>query len=1302
VTGQLTSILVGAKATVSMQPVNDPANAGVDWTVTCGGSPVNGSITGGVCGTFSPAHTGDGAPTVFTAPASIPIGNTVTITGDVTSDPSASSTVTLTIDAPPIAVSFAPGSTLPATLQANATANIAALVVNDSSASGVAWSATCGSTVSDACGSFSPATTNSSSSTVYTAPASVPPGGASGAGTVTVTAASVADKTKSVSAVVTILPGLQPLAITVSPATATLGAGRSETADLIATVSNDSTNAGVAWAIACSNPLGNCGSLSLTHTASGAVNVYQAPTSASDTNSVTITATAAATEASASVQTATATIAIDATPSISVTVTAPGSLAELATGTLKAAVSHDTTNSGVTWAVTCGTSGACGSISNQTGSNGTYAATYTAPASVPAGGLVTFSATPNASTRASNPLPGNPGLATSTITALPPAVAFQQFPPASLITTAQTTVSAVVTNDPTNAGVTWSVTCGVTSAGGCGYVFPSQTASGAATTYTAPPVAPAGSVTIVATSTANSATSATSSLSITQNTALSIGFVPFAPSQVEANSTVNLRAAVANDSTDSGVDWQLCAGCGFFTITPAIPAIPATAKTPYVPAVPAVIATSVTAWPNGLPIPYTAPTVAPAGGKATVTATSHKDGVTAVSASIAITQSPTAPALNGTVLAGSQPVVGSQVALYAAGSSGYGSGSTLLSASGQSPFATTGANGQFALPAGSTCPSATSEVYLVAIGGSVGKNPANGNLAFMAALGPCGALSSSALVVNEVTTVASAWALAPFAANPLTTGLISYQNIGVSSTNSTGLANAFASVNNLVNLSTGSALYSVPTGNATVPYPEINAFADMLDACAITSGGSAGDGSACGTLFSAANPYASQTGTIYTGIPTDTLQAAFEITQNPTTIGPVTTIAIGPSEQSQGLFSLVSTTSPFQPVLTGAPADLSLSLNYTSGGGISASSGVSGLAIDASGNLWITNSSTNIVSELNNLGAAVSTGGYTVTASKTTDALVAPGPIAIDASGNAWICGQNGLTELNFLGTEYAQYGGGGLTSSGCLGLAIAGSGDVWATNANSIAKFDDLGDPLSPATGYTLPISPTNTTPATILPPIAIDTSENVWLGVNDNQQLYLGELTSAGGVNELNFNPVVPPPSNILNFLNVPATPPADQTQAAVDSSGNLWIPGSASATSSGVSGGDLFKVPAYGGVGTTDLPSAPLAYSSGATQFPIASPRGLAIDGAGVVWTGNAGGTEPQTPPNLTAFNPSLSEDYFEFASPSLTNRPLSVSVDGSGNLWLLLDNGTVAEYIGIGTPAVTPLSLALKNKKLGAKP
>jgi hypothetical protein len=74
-------------------------------------------------------------------------------------------------------------------MNVGATAHIAATVTNDSSNEGVDWSCT----PVAACGTFNPSHTNTNVDTAYTAPATVPSGG-----TVTVTATSTADPTKSV------------------------------------------------------------------------------------------------------------------------------------------------------------------------------------------------------------------------------------------------------------------------------------------------------------------------------------------------------------------------------------------------------------------------------------------------------------------------------------------------------------------------------------------------------------------------------------------------------------------------------------------------------------------------------------------------------------------------------------------------------------------------------------------------------------------------------------------------------------------------------------------------------------------------------------------------------------------------------------------------------------------------------------------------------------------------------------------------------------------------------------------------
>jgi hypothetical protein len=83
------------------------------------------------------------------------------------------------------------------------------------------------------------------------------------------------------------------------------------------------------------------------------------------------------------------------------------------------------------------------------------------------------------------------------------AIAFQSAPPASIGINTTATLSAAVNNDPSNAGVDWSLTCKV--AGNCGTLSTLHTASGAPVTYT-PPASFAGNsepVNIVAYATAD-------------------------------------------------------------------------------------------------------------------------------------------------------------------------------------------------------------------------------------------------------------------------------------------------------------------------------------------------------------------------------------------------------------------------------------------------------------------------------------------------------------------------------------------------------------------------------------------------------------------------------------------------------------------------------------------------------------------------------------------------------------------------------------------------------------------------------
>jgi len=389
-----------------------------------------------------------------------------------------------------------------------------------------------------------------------------------------------------------------------------------------------------------------------------------------------------------------------------------------------------------------------------------------------------------------------------------------------------------------------------------------------------------------------------------------------------------------------------------------------------------------------------------------------------------------ATGFQGKFMGGQQPVAGVTVQLYQAGTSGYGSAATALG-----PSVQTTANGNFNLPS-YTCATG-SQVYLVGTGGqpiaATMSTPAvtNNNLAMMVGLGTCGGTYLNNFInVNELTTVATVWALAPFM-----TGIA---NIGTSSTNTTGLANAFAAINELVATSNGTTPGPTLPSGATLPTTEINTLADILEQCINSGGGVEGDGSNCGNLFALA-PNAA--GTVY---PTDTITTAMNIAQSP-------------GRNVASLNKLRSASPVFQPALNvnSPPSAWTIAITYT-GGGLSTPTSI---AVDANGAVWVTNNGNNSVTKLDTSGTADSGGsGFTA------GGFNAPSAIAIDTSGNAWVAnsGNNSVTVLNPSGSSGTVYTGNGLNAPG--GIAIDGSGNIWLANtgANTVSAFTSSGAALT------------------------------------------------------------------------------------------------------------------------------------------------------------------------------------------------------------------------------------------------
>jgi hypothetical protein len=193
----------------------------------------------------------------------------------------------------------------------------------------------------------------------------------------------------------------------------------------------------------------------------------------------------------------------------------------------------------------------------------------------------------------------------------------------------------------------------------------------------------------------------------------------------------------------------------------------------------------------------------------------------------------------------------------------------------------------------------------------------------------------------------------------------------------------------------------------------------------------------------------------------------------------------------------------------------------------------------------------------------------------------------------------------------------------------------------------------------------------------VVVDSSDNVWAG-----GATLAELSEVSG--QLIVNTLISASGTL---------------QMAADGSGRVWIPNP--------NGGNGFC--SVQPANTVALYQASCPFGGpgggGSSGFnTIYDPQGVAIDGAGYLWIANAGSTSNEIVPNVTEIDAGHLSDnnYVDYQSSSLAAGPERVAVDRAGNVWVLLANNTVTEYVGLATPAVTPIALGVKNNKLGAKP
>jgi hypothetical protein len=284
------------------------------------------------------------------------------------------------------------------------------------------------------------------------------------------------------------------------------------------------------------------------------------------------------------------------------------------------------------------------------------------------------------------------------------------------------------------------------------------------------------------------------------------------------------------------------------------------------------------------------------------------------------------------------------------------------------------------------------------------------------------------VTVNEVTTVGAAYALSGFMSDAA--------HVSTGAGNSSGLRNAFAAVNNLVNPAVGQARAVTPSGNGTVPQAKINTIANALHRCSVTAGGAAGDGSACGILFTNAG------GTSVA----DTLQAALALAHQ----------TAKESNASNALYDLAYADGPFQPSLDAAPVDWSLSLHFT-GKDLNAPQGVT---IDERGNVWIASSSG--VTELDSTGAEFPGSPFAEAPSA-----ISSQRTATDGSGRIWVANSASGDRAPLSSESTNRLASAGSAKSS---LAVDASGNIWIAGGDedSVSEFVGIATPATTASSFT------------------------------------------------------------------------------------------------------------------------------------------------------------------------------------------------------------------------------------------
>jgi hypothetical protein len=630
--------------------------------------------------------------------------------------------------------------------------------------------------------------------------------------------------------------------------------------------------------------------------------------------------------------------------------------------------------------------------------------------------------------------------------------------------------------------------------------------------------------------------------------------------------------------------------------------------------------------------------------------------------------------------------------------------------SGAGAAATTGyggydaPGGNFSFAGGYYCP-AGEFAYIVASGGQPGNtsNAPNSAIELVAALGRCEDLytltggvytgyKGSSVTVNELTTVAAAYALGNFS-SAVSNGVVTFgapatnnaaKVSGVSTgttTNAAGLYHAFLNAKNLADPTNPSVQFTAPTnpvGNssAVLPVALINTIANILANCV----------------------NATSTNTQCTGLPggSDTFTAARTLAANPTLSGSGTAVT--------NLYNLPTGSAQFTPILAGAPNDYSIAITipnaYNPAAGTAPLAFPASGAIDVNDNYYLGNQDKHSGTQANFFSFASNAALNNQTA-KIASEKFAVG-VSIDALGNLYLLNSNGSSSTGLYRCIVTLSSG---TVGSCTSItgidsgtshpynsAIDRANNLWvltdATAGNNLFKVAYNGSAGTGAglfSGVTLPTGK--------VMGIAVDPLQNIWIG-------------GGSGIAVLQNSSTTSTPAY------AGTNPTATISGASVDgfafigssSSYQAYVP-SYYTSGTPITGYGVEEVtPAISTNSVTGL----TASGTLETGNLINGPQSAQADGSGTVWLadGNSNSVISVTPSSPTAAAIYRLMPCFTNGGTTCTNtftgQPQTLSIDSTGSIWVADGNvssttaGNVVQIIGSAAPTWPLLSLGLLGK------